>query len=164
MTSLSKWQLVKNYVLSLALACALVAVGMRCHIVEPFKSIRDNILLILIALFAITMPAIGSLCTKIIELKKVYSGITLLPMNEVNKALYEQTIPIFVTPFLVMLFDYIENNMVGEFYLWVIDALLLTFLFHSIFVIFDIFRAFIIIAGAVSEALDKLKQFDISDE
>ena len=85
-------------------------------------------------------------------------------MKEVNKALYEQTIPIFITPFAIMLYDYCERGGAGNFYFWIIDIVLLTFLFHSIFVIFDIFRAFVIIAGAVSKTIEEMQLPDTHDE
>lgn len=154
MTSLSKWQLMKNFILSTLLSCTLVAVSVYFHANEPIKIIRENILLILIALFAITMPAIGSLCAKVIELKKTYHDITLLSVEEMNKALYEQTLPIFITPFLMTAYNYIQCNTANFWYLSAIDVIFVLFLFHSIFIILDIFKGFVIIAEIVSNILD----------
>ncbi len=115
-----------------------------------------NMFIILLTLLAFTMPAIGSLSFKILELKKDFPQISTTALEEIKKCLYEQIILVFASVFISVGYEtarlhFPPSHCLTAFFVFLLSASL----FFSVFNVFDVFKSFIDASIAVANKLDK---------
>ncbi len=145
------------YYISSGLLSIALAFFLHSYNTAIITEIHVTIFVSIVALFAITMPAIGTLCIKIIDLKREFPAFGMMTVSAIKITLYEQTFPVLISPFFIALYPYFasHSNVYFEYLAIVFEVLLYFFFFHSIFTIFDIFKSFISIAITIAKIQDK---------